>query len=218
MKILCLNENYYSANAYYVEFDSFSILIDPSCSPESLAPAQQVKTQYILATHGHFDHCCSAKEWLAQKVDIPYYMAKEDCPMAGDAWANASALFGLHTTLAEASHSYENILMLSDAIKIEILPTPGHSPGSVVLTLWQLEHTTWSAQAIFTGDTVFSDSVGRTDLWGGDAQAQRRSLKKIVEYGKEKNLPNSVRVYSGHGPSCTWQELIEENIWIQSIL
>ena len=89
-----------------------------------------------------------------------------------------------------------------DGLKINVLHTPGHTPGSVCYI---------AGDSIFCGDTIFRDSIGRYDLAGGDWEELQRSLKKI------KNLPGDYRLYPGHGSSTSLERERRENSYLLNV-
>jgi len=148
----------------------------------------QLHIQYILNTHGHFDHVASNSILDLPDADLAIHAEDRDLLLAG----GGAPMFGLPFV-----PSPEPALILEDGmvlaigdLRVEVLHTPGHSPGSVCFYLPE-------EQALLTGDTLFASSVGRTDLPGGNHQALERSLRRLCE------LPGSTRVYPGHGDATT---------------
>ena len=135
----------------------------------------------ILLTHGHYDHV-GAVAAVAEETGATVYMNKAD-----DAIALGSSRYGF--TLPEGGEYYGD----GDAVEIpglrfEVIATPGHTPGGVTLRC---------GEALFTGDTLFKGSCGRTDLPGGDMEQELESLKKLC------SLPGDYEVYPGHMDSST---------------
>ncbi len=133
----------------------------------------------ILITHGHFDHV-GAVEAVREETGAPVYMNRLD-----DARVNPGSRF----SLPEDGVSYQDgdIVELA-GLHFDVIGTPGHTPGGVTLRC---------ENALFTGDTLFRGSCGRTDLLGGDMEEELRSLKKICE------LEGDYDVYPGHMDSST---------------
>lgn len=141
------------------------------------------KPKFILLTHGHMDHVGGVID-LVKKYNIPFYISKAD----EEYMEKDDFVFG---TLPKASgYLKENdILKLGDEI-IKVLETPGHTKGGLCFLL--------NNDKVFTGDTLFNGSIGRTDFIGG-------SMSEIINSIKEKLLPlgDRVDVYPGHGDMTT---------------
>lgn len=143
----------------------------------------------ILNTHAHFDHVCGNLV-VKERWDVPIYVHE------ADRWLYASmveqaAWFGFHySPPPPVDHwiSGEPTLRLLDR-EIQVLHTPGHSPGSVCYL---------ADRALFCGDVVFAGSIGRTDLPGGSGETLLASIR-----GKILPLADDVILYPGHGPATT---------------
>jgi glyoxylase-like metal-dependent hydrolase (beta-lactamase superfamily II) len=98
----------------------------------------------------------------------------------------------------------EDIQIIVGKLTVKVIPTPGHTPGSISLYIPEED-------ALITGDTLFKNSVGRTDLPGGDARALTRSLKRI------KALPPQTRIFPGHGEASTLQRENRQNPWLRQL-
>lgn len=177
----------YDANCYIIgdEETKEAVVLDPGGDGEMLENEiikLGYKVKYILLTHGHFDHV-GGVEYLTQKFDIPYYITKVD----EDFMKEDSSVFG---TLSGSDH----YLKEGDRIKfgkkeISVIETPGHTKGGVCFFI---------EDKLFSGDTLFQGSIGRTDFLGGD-------FEEIINSIKNKLLPlgDEVEVYPGHGPMST---------------
>lgn len=178
------------ANCYLLVSGTHAFIVDPSASADAILGAAKehgVTPEAILLTHGHFDHIVSI-DTLREKIHIPVLIHKDDAEMLTDGDKNAFKFFyGKPRVWKPADHTFRDgdTLSLGDET-IRILHTPGHSRGSVCYL---------TDAGILTGDTLFSDNVGRTDLYGGDPQALADSLKQLGTLDK-----NSV-IYPGHGGS-----------------
>jgi glyoxylase-like metal-dependent hydrolase (beta-lactamase superfamily II) len=151
--------------------------------------ANNLKLDYLLVTHGHLDHVAGAN-YLQKTKKIPVYINYEDNFLL-DVLEGQLSMYGM-----SPSKPPKNTTPIKDGdtlqlgkIKIEVIATPGHSPGAVCYYMPE-------EKVIFTGDTVFADSVGRTDLPGG-------SYDQLIQSIKEKLLilPDDVTIYPGHGPA-----------------
>ena len=169
----------YQTNCYMVWEDTSStcVVIDPGYEAETvLAEAKRLgKTiEAILLTHGHFDHVGAVKD-IAAETDCKVYLCEEDLSMPPQ--LTAGTLY--YTDL----YGEGDILSLA-GLSFKVLHTPGHTPGSVCL---QCE------DAIFSGDTLFWGSCGRTDLPGGSWATIQKSLKRLAA------ISGDFKVYPGHG-------------------
>lgn len=178
-----------SSNMYLFNTDSGVFLIDPSVDPERLNESDfPEKIDYILITHGHFDHINAVDEWSYLYPQARIYISEDDMEALTDPVANGSAQF-------VCSCNYSSKADIIESLKLDgltIIKTPGHSRGSVCLLFEE-----GGTKVMFTGDTLFAGSCGRTDLHGGNDAQMCASLKLLSE------MDPDIRVYPGHGPSST---------------
>lgn len=200
------------ANAYGIHTSDAYVLIDPVVGPDRLEADLADQVRMLVSTHGHFDHNLAAEAWLKHRPDILFYMSQADSNMAQDETKNVSALFGMPMTYPESQQFLVEgqSLALDKQLSLEVFSSPGHSPGSVLLLLKGGEKNI----ALFTGDVVFQDSIGRTDLPGGSAEDMAASLAKLKELGQKRNFPPDLPILSGHGPDTTWAALLRMNPWL----
>ena len=175
-----------------LEGRSDCVVIDPGDEYPKLKRAIGDKTvAAILLTHGHFDHIMAVGA-MAEDTGAPVYIGEQDMEMLNDPVLNGRAgLMGvarMDGPIIEAEPYGETLSVAG--MDFQILPTPGHSRGSVCLYLPD-EHV------LFSGDTLFMAGFGRMDLHGGSQLAMRQSLKKLFA------LPPETRVYPGHGMDTT---------------
>ena len=177
MKHLALGA--YQTNCYLVwgEDASTCVVIDPGYEPDTvLAEAQKLGKEIaaIFLTHGHFDHVGGVREIVAE-VGCPVYLCPEDLAMPAQMTAGP-----LYYTNTYGEGDFVELAGLS----FQVLHTPGHTPGSVCLRC---------GNVLFSGDTLFWGSCGRTDLPGGSWSTIRVSLKRLAD------LSGDYDVYPGHG-------------------
>jgi glyoxylase-like metal-dependent hydrolase (beta-lactamase superfamily II) len=190
----------YFANCYVVGCAETkeALTIDPTFTTETdakkvLGVIDQLgfNLKYIINTHGHPDHT-AGNEILKTATNAPILIHENDAPMLIRIAKNvrARALFGLHATTPPADATFQDGDIISIGhIQFKVLHTPGHTKGSVSLL---------GDNIVFTGDTLFAGSIGRTDFPGG-------SFEEIIHSIKTKLLilPDDMKVYSGHGPAST---------------
>ena len=166
----------------YVVTDETSLdcaVIDPGDESNTILDyleQNRLRCRAVLLTHGHFDHV-GAVEALAEETGAKVYLNRED-----DAETRRDLHFPLH--LPENGEYYaDGDRVEIGSLRFEVIGTPGHTPGGVTLRC---------QDALFTGDTLFRGSCGRTDLPGGDTEELLRSLKRIC------SLEGDFEVYPGH--------------------
>lgn len=183
LKIHVLSLGDYQTNCYIVHEENSTdcLIIDPGYEPEIISSYLEEKgltPEAILLTHCHFDHVGAVKD-LAAQYDCKVFLDKKELampPMLTNGPLYYTDGYGDGDTLTLAG------------IPIQVLETPGHTPGSVCLIM---------EDTLFSGDTLFAGSCGRTDLPCGDARAMRDSLRRLAA------LSENYRVCPGHGPSST---------------
>lgn len=170
------------------------VVVDPGAEPERILAVVKrhgLKIKYILNTHGHFDHVGGNRRLLAE-TGAPLLIHEADVPFLARAAASAAS-YGL---AAENSPEPDQFLvdgkeLTFGAHRIVVLHTPGHTPGGCSLYLAD-------QGIVLTGDTLFADSVGRTDFPGSSHEALVKGIKD-----KLFTLPGETKVYPGHGPATT---------------
>ena len=170
-----------------------AIVIDPGDDADAIAGSlaeQQLRVTAIVATHAHFDHIVAAGR-LRELTGAPFYLHEADNPILD--WMQESGRMFLGIELPPPPDvdrdASEGEILTAGTARLEVLHTPGHSPGSISLV---------ADTAIFSGDTLFAGSIGRTDLPGGDG----RALYDAVQT-KLFTLGEGLAVYPGHGPATT---------------
>ena len=186
-----------ATNTYLLTEGKDAILIDPASKAEKLIDILgDLNLVAILLTHGHFDHI-KAVDGLYEKYHCPVLLHESDEELARDKYSGAD--FGLVSYITcptqNAIEGKNNIGIFN----FEIIFTPGHTPGSVIYVF---------DDCIFTGDTLFAGSVGRTDLKGGDARLLKDSLRVFKQFNKD------YIIYPGHDSSSTLFDELASNYYL----
>ncbi len=180
LKIHTLTLGEYQVNCYIVHEEGCRecLVIDPGYQPDTILgflEENQLHPQAILLTHGHFDHVGAVAD-VAAETDCRIFLCPEDLAMPP--YMTAGKLVYTDT------YGDGDVLELA-GMTISVMHTPGHTPGSVCLRI---------GDVIFSGDTLFQGSCGRTDLPCGNARQITDSLKKLAV------IPENCMVFPGHGP------------------
>ena len=166
-----------------------AIVIDPADGPtDILAALGGSPVAAVVLTHGHFDHIGAVREVLAA-TGAPLVVHEADADSITTATGSGGKPFGFDVSAPAADRTLaEGDVVTAGELSLAVLHTPGHTPGSMCLL---------GGGHLFSGDTLFAGSIGRTDFAGGDMAAMRRSIARLAE------LPDGVRVHPGHGPETT---------------
>ena len=198
MRIRVICPYSFGANTYLLISGTHALVVDPAVSVEAISAVlseEGAALEGILLTHGHFDHTTSV-DTVRDTYKIPAYIHDHDTVMLGDAHKSAFYTFFRKECVhrpAEYTISDGDVIPLGDE-RITVIHTPGHTGGSVCFLCGDI---------LVSGDTLFADSVGRTDLWSGDTASLRSSLDYL---GK---LDASITIYPGHGEPATLASALE---------
>ena len=189
MNIIKLTLGELAANCFIVEApEQTAIVIDPGAEAEVIAAeleSRGLTLRKILLTHGHFDHTGAAKE-LKDRYNAQVYISAQDEELLPDREKSVAVFLPqapFHPAEPDARVKDGDVIS-QGSMKITVMATPGHTAGSVCFII---------GDCIFTGDTLFCQSVGRTDLYSGDRRQQAESLKKLAA------LDKNYRLFCGHG-------------------
>ena len=205
MRIKKFYDNPAQVNSYLLIKRDKAILIDPGFNGKELVKYCKescITINYIILTHGHFDHIKGIED-IALEFDFELLVSKEDKQLLfHDKFNYAKAFqssFKLpsNITIKELSDK-ESLKLLDETFKV--YSTPGHTKGSICLAY---------QRSLFTGDTLFYDSVGRTDLYSGN----HSELFKSIAFLKTK-FGNDTVIYPGHGDSGKMKAIKEVNPFI----
>ena len=194
LKVHILTLGAYQTNCYILhdEASKTCCVIDPGYTPEVITDKLSelgLTLEAILLTHGHFDHVGAVRD-LAADTQCDVYLCADDLSMPSQMTAGP-----LYYTKTYA----EGTVLHLAGLDITVLQTPGHTPGSVCLL---------TENALFSGDTLFAGSCGRTDLPGGSWPSMQASLRRLAA------LEANLWVLPGHGETSTLDEEKRHNPYL----
>ncbi len=208
MKIRTCPVGAFQMNCYLVadEETREGVLIDPGDETERLLEmvrSEGVTVQALLLTHGHVDHVMRAQE-VKEALRVPLYAHRADLELI-QAAPQQAAFFGLEPGPVPVvdGELKEGEDFRAGSLVFQVLHTPGHSPGGIVLVC---------GNCAFVGDTIFAGSVGRIDLPGGDGRQLARSIRTQIY-----RLPDETVLYPGHGPATTVGEEKSSNPYVRAL-
>ena len=202
MKVKLLRVGPIGTNCYILEDDQTNLaaVIDPGDEPELIQEALEkegVEVRYLLLTHGHYDHTTAVPALHRVYPQADIYIHQADANGAG------STLFPLAGEVDDLKlYDEGDVIRLGDH-EIQVLHTPGHSPVSVTLKV---------EDVLFTGDTLFAGSCGRTDLRGGSYEQIMQSLKRLGE------LKGDFHVCPGHEATSTLERERRSNPFLMEAM
>lgn len=164
-----------------------AIVIDPGRPIDQILSAlreNNLKLVAIILTHGHYDHILGVSE-LKFKTNAPIYAHSGDAAMLANPMLNLSQHFTEEISLKPDRLLAEGDPINAGSYMLTIRHTPGHTPGGICL---------YGEELLFSGDTLFAGSIGRTDLPGGDQKTLLQSVRSLL------SLSDQTRVFPGHGP------------------
>lgn len=184
-------------NCYLIKENGHVLIVDPGANAKKIFAMLQPEevVDAVCLTHGHFDHV-SAADQLSDAVHCPIYIYALDEKLARDKNIDRMGFTGVVT---KPMKFYQDGINSIGAFEVDVIHTPGHTDGSVCLKL---------GNDIFSGDTIFKESVGRCDLYSGSEAKMRRSLNEIQTWDAKLNL------YPGHGESTTLSHELQMNPYL----
>jgi hydroxyacylglutathione hydrolase len=192
--------NVFSENTFILWDDESKecAVVDPGCSAkseeqilENFIRENNLIVKYLINTHCHIDHILGCR-YIKDKFNIDYYAPENDLPLLDNAKIQAK-MFGIQFSNAVIPDKFiteETKLNIGDS-PLDFLFTPGHTPGEYCIFMPKEKYC-------ITGDVLFYDSIGRTDLWGGDHGTLINSIQK-----KLLQLPDETKIFPGHGDNST---------------
>ena len=200
------------SNMYLITGDTGIFVVDPSVSPERAEEycdlpglsKGECHVRALLLTHGHHDHIKYINEWQDAYPTAKIFFSSNDRDLLGNGYMNCSYMEGYEVIYdfkySNLAGMYGQNLVKEEDISIKVYETPGHTMGSVCFLV-----TIDGEDMLFTGDTVFRGSVGRTDMPGGSGKDIMESVKRISK------LDPGLKIYPGHGPDSTLGDEIRFN-------
>lgn len=195
MEITILTVGPVQTNCYIVnkEGSTSCIVIDPGEEADKIASyirKKGWKNEGILLTHGHFDHITGVSE-LVSLVGGKVYAYEGEKELMGDPRQNGSMMMGYELAIEPECLLRDGQQFSVAGMDFKVLHTPGHTRGSCCYYVEE-------EKILFSGDTIFMESVGRTDFPTGSARELIDSVRNKV-----LKLPSDVKIYPGHGPETT---------------
>jgi len=166
-----------------------AMIVDPGDEPDRIGDwveEKKLKVKYLVCTHTHFDHVGGLPE-LKESTGAEIVIHKAELPIYERA-AEMARLWGFQLESLPKPDRFvaEGDILALGSLSFQVWHTPGHSPGGICLV---------GKEEVFTGDSLFAGSIGRTDLPGGSYELLMRSLHRL------STLPDEMKVYAGHGPA-----------------
>lgn len=173
-----------------------AVVIDPADDVRAILDVLgERRVSAIVLTHKHFDHIGAVRD-LISATGAPLLIHEADAHDLGDAETTGGAQFGFtHTAPKPDRELVDRDVVEAGKLRLTVLHTPGHTPGGICLLA---EDSPDATPQLFSGDTLFAGSVGRTDFAGGDSRALSRSIASKLSV-----LPAETIVHPGHGPDTT---------------
>ncbi len=207
MKIRRIAVGTLEGNCYIVidEGSREAMIIDPGDEPDriiDIIKEEGVNVRHIVCTHAHFDHVGAIPELKAETGASIVMHQDEKAVYAASKDMAAAWGFDIDDMPEPDVFVKEGDHITVGGLRFEVMHTPGHSPGSICLL---------GNSVLFSGDTVFAGSIGRTDFPGGSIELMKRSFKRVID------LRDDIEILSGHGPATTVGREKRENFFIHEL-
>lgn len=201
-EIKLIQSMFIDCNCYLINYNNKTIIIDPCIDVKTLKKYNVNNVEAILITHGHIDHIIFLEQ-LVKEYKCKVYLTKKCLEKVYDDNLNLSVMFNYPLNIDKGIIEYQIITdnqVIIDELNIKCITTPGHTDCSVCFLL---------DNDLFTGDTLFHRSVGRTDFPTGNSLELRNSLKKILSFNK------NFTIYPGHDSISTIEEEKQKNYYLK---
>ncbi|MCI0468450.1 MAG: MBL fold metallo-hydrolase [Nitrospirae bacterium] len=196
------------ANCFIIadEVSKKAMVVDPGDEPERIIDfikGNEFNVEHIVCTHGHFDHVGAASD-LKKQTGAKFLIHKDDLEIYHAA-KDMAALWGfeMDDIIEPDDFVKEGEVIKVGSLRLEVIHTPGHSPGGICI---------YGEGIVLTGDTLFAGSVGRTDFYGGDMDKLLESIKRLM------TLPDETRALPGHGPESSIAREKRTNIFAKGLI
>ena len=200
LKIKIFTFNLFSENTFVLWDDETqeTAIIDPGTSSNeeenilsNFVSDEKLRVKYLINTHCHIDHILGCK-FVKKKYKPVYFAPEKDLPLLEHTQQQA-LMFNISPENPPKPDEFitEQLELFLGKVKMNFLFTPGHTPGEFCIYFEK-------EKICIVGDVLFNESIGRTDLWGGDYDTLLKSIET-----KLLTLPDDVVIYSGHGESST---------------
>ncbi|MGL4337611.1 MAG: MBL fold metallo-hydrolase [Turicibacter sp.] len=207
MKIYPLVLGPVQTTCYIISNGPKALVVDPAANAQQIIKHlknNKLKLEGILITHGHFDHIGAVNE-LGAHFDVPVFAHKKEKEYFDKPHVNLSTMMHENLVLNDTLdfqflNDFETVALID--LEFKVFHVPGHTSGSLCFYCE-------SEQVVFTGDTLFNGSIGRTDfVHGNEAQLVKGIKEKIL------TLPNTTLVYPGHGECTTVEDEKKHNVFL----
>ena len=198
MKIIKLELGTLKSNCYLIINNNSCLIIDPGSEANKII--NEIKDYQVVAivlTHGHFDHIGAVNE-LVKLYNCPIYISEKDEILLRNPHYNYS--YPNSIIIDKPVEIIKDNILQIDSYNFDVYYTPGHTAGSICLRYYNY---------LFTGDTLFKEDVGRTDLHFGSEFDLSQSLKLFQQ------LPKKLTILPGHGPNSTLKDELLSNPYLR---